>query len=906
MTSGKPKMPMLRLLAILMVGALLAPLAHADSAEQASRYYEDALKRYERRDDAGAIIQLKNTLKEDARMLPALVLLGQAHLRRGEPAAAERVLADAEMLGAARAQIATLQAQALLAQGKSRVMLEKFGADGLPPKARLEMLLMRGQAQLNLSQLDAAMSSAKLAEQVKGGAAPSLALQARIHLNAGRPQDAQAAVQRALALSPRDTDALNMQASILHASGDLQAAAREYGRALESQPANVDARLARAGLLLDLQRDSEAKIDLDYMQKYFSHDPRGAYLRALYYSRRGDEKNARESLQQAARTLSQLEPEFLAASDQLQFLGGLTHHALGEYERAKTYLGAYIEKHPRDVGARKLLGSIYLAERQYDRAVAMLQPVLRVQPGDAKVLAMLGEAAMRQGNPAKAASLFQQAAQAQDSPDIQAGLGVSLISAGQKEAGFQALARAYTQAPASTQAAVPYALALLKRGEARKAVTVVDAILKREPGNVAMLNLLGITRLAAGDRAGARTAYVAAIKAAPNFYPAHLNLARIDEIDNQPERARQRYLSVLKAAPAHIDAMLELARLEESSGRPAEAARWLDKACSVRTQDIRPHLALSAFYQRQGQESRALDAAKDAQALAPDHPGTLLALAQTQIAVGNGDAARSVLRRLVQVAAFQPGLLVQAATLQVQAGDLESARYTLSKALLADATYVPALALGVRLELQSGNTNEAEKQAQALLGRSGAAAEAQLLVGEIRMAQKRIPEAIAAYRKAYALEPSATSVFGLYGALRAAGQSADAAVLMADWRARHPQDRLAAHALGEAWMAQGDAAKARSVYVELLRTDAKDARAHNNLANVLLQLNDPAALKHAEQAHALAPNQPQVNDTLGWVLVQQGQAEKGLRYLREAALRAPDDPDIQRHLKETLARKKGP
>jgi len=899
-------MPLTRLLAILLTGALLAPLAYADSAENASRYYEDALKRYESRDDAGAVIQLKNALKEDNRMLPALVLLGQAYLRKGEPAAAERVLADAEKLGAARAQIATLQAQAYLAQGKSRVMLEKFGADGLPPKARLEMLLMRGRAQLNLSQLDAAMSSAKLAEQVPGGAASALALQARIHLNAGRPQDAQAAVQRALALSPRDSDALNMKASILHANGDLQAAAREYGRALESQPANVDARLARAGILLDLQRDNEAKTDLDYLQKYFSHDPRGAYLRALYYSRRGDEKNAREALQQAARTLGQLAPEFLAASDQLQFLGGLTHHALGEYERAKTYLTTYLKKHPRDISARKLLGSIYLAERQYDRAVAMLQPALHAQPDDARVLTMLGEAAMRQGNPAKAASLFQEAAQAHDSPGIQTGLGVSLISAGQKEAGFQTLARAYAQAPASTQTAVPYALALLKRGEARKAASVVDGILKREPGNVAMLNLLGITRLAAGDRAGARTAYVAAIKAAPSFYPAHLNLARIDEADNHPDRARQRYLGVLKASPAYVDAMLELARLEEASGRPAEAARWLDKARSARAQDIRPHLALSAFYQRQGQAARALDAAKDAQALAPDHPSALLALAQTQIAVGSGDAARSVLRRLVQVAAFQPGLLVQAATLQVQAGDIESARYTLSKALLADAAYAPALILGVRLELQSGNTNEAEKQVQALLNRSGMAAEAQHLIGEIRMAQKRFPEAIASYRKAFALEPAAASAFGLYGALIAAGQAADAAVLMADWRTRHPQDRLAAHALGEAWMAQQDAARARRVYEELVRTDPKDARAHNNLANVLLQMGDPAALRHAEQAHALAPNQPQVNDTLGWVLVQQGQPEKGLRYLREAALRAPDDPEIQRHLKETLAQIKRP
>lgn len=891
-----------KLLTFLLASVLLAPSAYADSAVEASRYYEDALKRYERRDDAGAIIQLKNALKADNRMLPALVLLGQSYLRNGDPAAAERVLADAEKMGAARGQVATLQAQAYLAQGKTRVMLEKFGADGLPPKARLDMLLMRGHAQLKLSQLDAAMTSAKQAARIPGGAASSLALQARIHLNAGRPQDAQAAAQEALRISPRDSDAINMQASIQHAQGDLQAAAREYGRALDADPNNLDARLARTGLLLDLQRDREAKTDIDYLQRHFAYDPRGAYLRALYFSRQGDEARARPALQEATRTLSQVAPEFLAASDQLQLVGGLAHHALGEFESAKTYLAAYLEKHPRDVGTRKLLGSIFLAERQYDRAVAMLQPALREQPGDARVLAMLGEAAMRQGNHDKAARLFQEAAEAHDSPAIQTGLGVSLIGAGRGEAGFQALARAYAQAPDSTQSAVPYALALLKRGDPKKATTVVEGVLKREPANVAMLNLLGITRLAADDRAGARASYTAAIKASPRFYPAHLNLARIDEIDKQPERARQRYLGILKASPRHVDAMLELARLEESLGRPSQALRWLDKARSTRNRDIRTHLALSAFQLRRGQARQALDAAKEAQARAPDDPDTLLALVLSQIAVGNNDAARSLLQHLVKVAAFRPGQLTQAAAQQIRVGDFDSARYTVSKALLADAGYVPALALRVRLELRAGKLAEAEKLVQALFGQPGAGAEAQRLTGEIRMAQRRYSEAVAAYSRAYAQEPVAASVYGLFDATMGNKQPADAAGLMSKWLGSHPQDRLAAHALGEAWLALKDHARARAVYSDIVRADPRDARAHNNLAHVLLNLGDPAALTHAEKARELAPNQPQVNDTLGWVLVQQGQLDKGLRYLREAALRAPDDPEIQGHLKETLAK----
>ena len=895
-----------RVLIFLIANLFALPAAFADKAVDASRYYEDALKRYERSDNAGAIIQLKNALKADSRMLPALVLMGQAYLRAGDPAAAERVLADAEKLGAARGRIATLQAEAYLMQGRYRLMLEKFGADGLPPQARLDMLLMRGRAQLSLGQLDAAMSSAQQAAQLPGGDARALSLQARIHLNANRVSEAQLAAREALRIAPQSADALNMQASILHAGGDLAGAVREYGRALAADARHLEARLARAGALLDAQRDSEAKADLDYLRQHYPYDPRGAYLRALYSSRRGDEVSARTALQDATRTLSQLSPEFLSANEQLQILGGLSHHALGEFERAKSFLLPYQEKHPRHVGVRKLLASIYLADRQYDRVIAMLQPALREQPGDARVLAMLGEVAMRQGKLDKAASLFKEAAAAHDSPDIQAGLGVSQMGAGQAEAGFKTLARAYARSPGATEAAIPYALALLKRGDARTAAGIVEGIVKREPRNVAMLNLLGITRLAMGDPAGARTAYASAIRIAPNFFTAHLNLARIDEIDKHPARARARYLGILKVAPAHIDAMLELARLEESQALPAQAQRWLEKAHSAASQDIRPHLALSAFYLRQGQPKQALDVAKDAQARAPDHPHALLALAQSQIAVGDGDSARGVLRRLTQVAAFNPERLTATAALQMQVGDLKSARYTLSKALLADPTYMPALAQQVRLELQGGQVGEAEKRAQALLRVPGGAADAQRLIGEIRLSQKRYAEAVSAYRAALAGGPNEANVFGLHDALMASGQAAGAVALMSDWHARHPRNRLVAHALAEACMASQDKLRARALYTALVRTDPGDARAHNNLAHVLLQLGDAKALLHAEKAHALAPGQPQVNDTLGWVLVQQGQLEKGLRYLREAALRAPDNTEIQAHLNATLARIRQP
>ena len=58
----------------------------------------------------------------------------------------------------------------------------------------------------------------------------------------------------------------------------------------------------------------------------------------------------------------------------------------------------------------------------------------------------------------------------------------------------------------------------------------------------------------------------------------------------------------------------------------------------------------------------------------------------------------------------------------------------------------------------------------------------------------------------------------------------------------------------------------------------------------------------AEQAVAAAPRAPLIGDTLGWILLAQGEADKALTYLSAASLSAPKNPDIQYHLAVALNR----
>jgi len=82
-----------------------------------------------------------------------------------------------------------------------------------------------------------------------------------------------------------------------------------------------------------------------------------------------------------------------------------------------------------------------------------------------------------------------------------------------------------------------------------------------------------------------------------------------------------------------------------------------------------------------------------------------------------------------------------------------------------------------------------------------------------------------------------------------------------------------------------------------------DATALNNLAWLYQQKGDLAKARGlAERAMAASPRVPQIDDTLGWILLAQGEADKALTYLSAASLSAPGNPDIQYHLAVALHR----
>src|SRR4051794_18816449 len=112
-----------------LLGLGLAAPAYA-TPEKAARFYEDAQRRLERQDVAGAIIQLRNAVQQDNRMLAAHLLLGKALLRDGEVKAAEAALEEALRQGVDRSEIALPLGEIFTATGRPELVIDRLSAQG--------------------------------------------------------------------------------------------------------------------------------------------------------------------------------------------------------------------------------------------------------------------------------------------------------------------------------------------------------------------------------------------------------------------------------------------------------------------------------------------------------------------------------------------------------------------------------------------------------------------------------------------------------------------------------------------------------------------------------------------------------------------------------------------------------
>jgi len=295
-----------------------------------------------------------------------------------------------------------------------------------------------------------------------------------------------------------------------------------------------------------------------------------------------------------------------------------------------------------------------------------------------------------------------------------------------------------------------------------------------------------------------------------------------------------------------------------------------------------------------------VSAAQDALAALPDNPEIVEALGTAQQTAGDSNQALATFSKLASLRPDSPVPYVRLAEVQGGLKDYNAALESLNKALAIKPDLLEAQRGLIMLELVAGRVQPALAVAHQVQKQRPQESVGYVLEGDIYVYGKEWKKAAAAYRSGLKQTPTSSELAAKLHLALAAGGDPEAPKFAASWRKDHPKDTLFLQHLAQDAMARKDYASALETYRTLSELTPNNATLLNNLAWAAKEAKDPSALQYAEQAHELAPNQPWIMDTLGTMLVDKGDAERGLALLQKAAAMAPETASIRLHLAQAL------
>lgn len=232
-------------------------------------------------------------------------------------------------------------------------------------------------------------------------------------------------------------------------------------------------------------------------------------------------------------------------------------------------------------------------------------------------------------------------------------------------------------------------------------------------------------------------------------------------------------------------------------------------------------------------------------------------------------------------------------------GKPDEALKAFEKALELDPTYLPAVARSVEVLAGRKRFDQATALVRDHMAKTRETAAARHLLAGLYAVQGDRTQARAELERAVELDPGAAESYILLARLHEGPAASEAALADVEKALAARPNYL------QGWMLKGmlhdhrgEFEQANAAYRKVLELDERHVTALNNLAWNLSKKggNLDEALKFAERAVGLAPTQPAVNDTLGFIYVGKGVYRKALQHLDIAAAALPDSPEVQYHL----------
>jgi tetratricopeptide (TPR) repeat protein len=478
---------------------------------------------------------------------------------------------------------------------------------------------------------------------------------------------------------------------------------------------------------------------------------------------------------------------------------------------------------------------------------------------------------------------------------------------GDYEAAVDELHAANVAAPGEARIAVALVEAIWESGQHDAARDAVIAAQERWPDEPEVWIVAGAVHRGQKKFSEARAAYERAIALDRTEERAWLGLAASWMALGKPREAEATYGRLLKEVPDSVDGRYELALRLIARDADDDAEPHLRKVLELDPDHVDARLVLARSLRTRGKLDDAVVETRQAYDRTAGDPTVAEELFWLLCEADDRQAALDLLG-LVDDPAATLATRIGVADLYRQLGAFDDA-IRLADELRAgdpDSTGAKVVAAQARADRGRGDDlKDAIALATSVPESDDNFPAARTLVVELLIAAKDLDRALAVIEDARTQRPRSIDLLATHASvLNARGDAAEGRKLLEDALARRPKSAALRYALAAFEDEAGDPARAARLAAEVVKAH-EDHIAALNLAGYALTkagTDLDRAERYLARARELAPGDPSVLDSWGWLLYRQGRLADAERALAHAAHLAPHQAEIQGHLAEVRAK----
>ncbi len=658
---------------------------------------------------------------------------------------------------------------------------------------------------------------------------------------------------------PKDPEPYYRLGIIALAMGNGNAATESLKRAVTLDPKRLDAILALAELLVQSRHPSTVTEGRKLAERALALAPdnvKALNIIALADLRAGKEQDAVSRLQ----TVLQRTPNNVETSINL----ALIRMTQSDRKGAEDLLRGALAASPQNATALFALADFYSVTGDYPQAAAHYMRGLRIQADHPPALAALGSVYAKLGRDRDADALFAQLAR---NPDrrLRYSYARRLLETGRKDSAIAEFSRIFQEDPTDREARTHLINAYLDSNRTRDAEQLLNTAISRNLKDAEALVQRARIHLSRGEHRAAEIDLQIGLESLPESAEAHYLIAQVHGYQGRDRLQQGELAEAIRLDPGYTAARVALSTLLlrkdpkgalEAIDSAPEALRRRDSA--LRIQRIWPLLELNRI-----------------------------------------EEARQAIAELS--GAGNPDVFLQEAVLHMRQGDFAAARTSAQKALAANPADARALELILRCSAREPQVGLDIVRRHASQHSTNAAV--QMFLGRLEMQSGNRAQARAAFESARSASGGSPGADLALIDLDIAERKLDEARRRVSLLLAGPNAASATAKLGLIEQVAGNYRAAVEQYRKVLQTNPREVFVLNSLAYILAEfMENPAeALRYAQAAKELAPENAAVDDTLGWTYYKIGSYPKAVEHL-ELAVERGASARRQAHLAMAYAR----